>query len=116
VGACFKFIRVLTQAKRRCRMWIERLFKISSVLIGFVAAVLWMLSASVDIPLSPGAAIGVTSPREPFNVAMQKAAFLNKRAAFATGLSTLLLVIAEGIGQWATLRAARRRADDTHKS
>jgi hypothetical protein len=83
-------------------MWIERLLKVSSVLIGFVAAILWMRSASVDIPTAPGAAIGGTLPSEPFNVALQKAAVLNKWAAFATGLSTILLVIAEGISQWAT--------------
>ena len=93
-------------------MWIKGL-KISSVVIGFVAAVLWMRSASVDIPLSPGAAIGGTSPKEPFNVAMQNAAYWNKCAAFATGLSTALLVIAEGPQQWANSRASR---PDVHKS
>ena len=95
-------------------MWIERL-KGSSVLTGFMASVLWMLSASVDIPTAPGAAIGGTSPNEPFNVAMQRAASLNKWAAFATGLSTLLLVIAEGI-QWVNFRASHRREEGVHKS
>jgi hypothetical protein len=101
-------------------MWTKRLFTILfsirqparflSVLIGFIAAGLWTLSASVDIPLSPGAAIGGTSPDEPFNVAMQQAAYLNKYAAFATAISTLLLMTVEII-EWITAG----RVADAHK-
>lgn len=86
--------------------------KFSSILVGVLAAVLWMLSASVDIPLAPGAAIGGTSPDDPFNVAMREAATLNKYAAFATAISTLLLMMAETI-EWAAFRTLSR---DTYKS
>lgn len=94
-------------------MWIERLLyikqpiKFFSILIGLVAAVFWTLSASVDIPLPPGAAIGGTLPSNPFNVAMQTAASLNKYATFTTAISTLLLMIAEAI-EWAASRASSR--------
>jgi uncharacterized membrane protein len=103
-------------------MWIERLFKIclsikqpikfSSIVIGVVAAVLWMFSASVDIPLAPGAAIGGTLPSDPFNIAMREAASLNKYAALATAISTSLLMIAEAI-EWAAFRTSAMPAAPT---
>jgi hypothetical protein len=69
--------------------------KILSGLMGLVAAVLWFTSASVTIPLAPGAAFGGTSPTDPFNVALRHSAHLNQWAAGATGASVLLMVVAD---------------------
>jgi hypothetical protein len=72
--------------------------RILSGLIGIAAAVLWFMSASKQLPLVPGAAIGGTSPTDPFNVALRHSALLNQWAAGATGLSVLLMVAAEFMG------------------
>lgn len=69
--------------------------KISSGVIGLIAAVLWFMSAFGKIPPAPGAAIGGTSPADPFNVALRHSAQLNEWAALATGVSVLLMVLAE---------------------
>ncbi len=64
-----------------------------SVIVGLVAAGLWIWSACVDLPTTPGAAIGGTSPDNLFNVALHKAAHLNAWAAFLTGLSVILAAL-----------------------
>jgi hypothetical protein len=69
--------------------------KILSGLMGIIAAVLWFMSASGEIPLAPGAEIGGTLPSDPFNVALRHSARLNQWAAGATGVSVLLMVLAE---------------------
>ncbi|HZZ26271.1 MAG TPA: hypothetical protein VFE60_28610, partial [Roseiarcus sp.] len=74
--------------------------RVLSALVGLMAAYFWFRSASVDIPLAPGAAIGATSPDNPFNVALGAAAIWNFRAALTTAISLLLLVVAEG---WSAL-------------
>jgi hypothetical protein len=45
-----------------------------------------------------GAAIGGTSPTDPFNVALRHSALLNQWAAGTTGLSVLIMVAAEFMG------------------
>jgi hypothetical protein len=77
--------------------------KILSGLMGIVAAVLWFISASGKIPLAPGAEIGGTLPTDPFNVALRHSARLNQWAAGATGVSVLLMVLAE----WSSFRIKR---------
>src|ERR1700722_9780695 len=86
-------------AQVRCRLvpaishHLERFetpLRVVSALVG-----LWFWSASVPLPLAPGAAIGGTLPTDPFNVAMRQAASLNQWAAFVTGLAVLLTVAAE---------------------
>jgi hypothetical protein len=81
-------------------------WRIAAALVGLTAAFFWMKSSLVPIPLSPGAAIGETSPADPFNVALQAAGWWNKWAAGLTALSVALTVIAEGLGIW---RRARDR-------
>jgi hypothetical protein len=71
------------------------ILKILSGLVGIVAAVLWFMSASGKIPLAPGAEIGGTLASDPFNVALRHAARLNQWAAGTTGVSVLLMVLAE---------------------
>ena len=63
---------------------------------GFAAAILWFMSAAGKLPLAPGAAIGGTSPTDPFNLALRHAAVLNQWAAGVTGVSVLFLALAEG--------------------
>jgi hypothetical protein len=79
-------VRVLT-----LEQWLEGL----SVVSGVLAALLWLRSAFVHIPLLPGGAIGATLPGDAFNVAMHDAAFWNFWAAAATAISVLLPVVAE---------------------
>ena len=74
--------------------------RILSGLVGLVAAGLWFWSAAIDIPLAPGAAFGGTLPTDPFNVAIRHAANLSQWAAGMTGVSVLLMVLAEGVGLW----------------
>jgi hypothetical protein len=81
--------------------------KILSGLIGLVAALFWFLSAAVDPPTAPGAAFGGTSPIDPFNVALRDAAHWNRWAAAATGVSVLLLVVAECMDLWNSTCAKR---------
>ena len=76
-----------------------------SIIVGFVAAVLWWVSASVPPP-SPGAAIGGTEPSDPFNVALRDSAHLNQWAAIATGASVFLMSLAEA-GELFARRAKR---------
>jgi hypothetical protein len=67
-----------------------------SIIAGFAAAILWFMSAAGKLPLAPGAAIGGTSPTDPFNLALRHAAVLNQWAAGVTGVSVLFLALAEG--------------------
>jgi hypothetical protein len=57
---------------------------------GIAAAILWFILAWNPPSPAPGAAIGGTSPDDPFNVAMRQSAELNAEAAGLTGLSVLL--------------------------
>lgn len=75
-----------------------QILRILSGLIGIAAAVLWFMSAAGKLPLAPGAAIGGTSPTDPFNVALHHSALLNQWAAGTTGISVLLMVAAEFMG------------------
>ena len=74
---------------------LETPLRVVSALVGLCAAGLWFLSASVPIPLAPGAAIGGTLPTDPFNEAIRQSASLNQWAALVTGLSVFLTVAAE---------------------
>ena len=76
---------------------LEQCLRGLSVVLGGLAAAFWLLSALVPIPLLPGAALGGTSPGEPFNVALHDAARWNFWAAAATALSVLLLTVAEAV-------------------
>jgi hypothetical protein len=69
---------------------VEISLKVLAGVIGLVAAVLWLWSAWADLPPAPGAAIGGTSPTDPFNIALRHVASLNGYAALATGVSVLL--------------------------
>jgi hypothetical protein len=68
-----------------------------SVAFGILAALFWLRSAFVQIPLLPGAAIGGTLPEDAFNVALHDAARWNFLAAAATAISVLLPAVAEGV-------------------
>jgi hypothetical protein len=74
---------------------LEQPLRVVSALVGLCAAVLWFWSASVPLPLAPGAEIGGTLATDPFNVAMRQSASLNQWAALMTGLAVLLTVAAE---------------------
>lgn len=87
------------------RMSAARVVKWAYVVTSILAAVLWLQSARLHIPHAPGAAIVAASPHEPFNVALRHVAVWNKWAAIATGLSLLLLVVAEILAE----RRARAR-------
>jgi hypothetical protein len=78
-------------------------------LVGLVAAYFWFRSASVHIPLAPGAAIGGTLADNPFNVALRDAAIWNFRAALTTAISVFLLVVAEGLSAVAELWPVARQ-------
>ena len=78
--------------------------RLISVLAAGVAAYMWFRSAAVPFPLLSGAAIGGTSPADPFNIAVKHSGFWNERAAVVTGLSVLLSGAAEGL---ALLRTSR---------
>lgn len=76
------------------------LLKILSGLTGIAAAGLWFIASSEEIPLAPGAAIGGTLPTEPFNVALRHSAHLNQWAALVTGVSVILMALAELWSLW----------------
>jgi hypothetical protein len=69
--------------------------KLLSATVGIVAAILWFRSASVEIPLAPGAEIGGTLPGDPFNVAARTS--VEQMGCGTTGLSVLLPFVAEGL-------------------
>jgi hypothetical protein len=83
---------------------MARILKVLSIVAGLFAAGFWFMSASVRIPLAPGAALGGTSPMDPFNVAIRHAAILNQWAAGLTCLSITATVLAEMVGFWVRRR------------
>jgi len=68
-------------------------FQIGSVLFGAIAALLWLWSALVNLPVI-GSAYGTIANLEPFYVAIKKVAKLNASAAGFTFLSVLFQAIA----------------------
>jgi hypothetical protein len=64
-----------------------------SIIAGFVAAVYWIWSACVGLPVAPDAVLVQTSPDDPFNVALRHATELNAYAAVWTGVSVLLAAV-----------------------
>jgi hypothetical protein len=58
-----------------------------------VAAVYWIWSACVELPVAPDAVLVQTAPDDPFNVALRHATELNAYAAVWTGVSVLLAAV-----------------------
>ena len=82
--------------------------KLLASVIGLVAAACWFMSAFQNPPPAPGAAFGGTLPTDPFNVALAAAAWWNRWAAITTGLSVLLMAIAELLDYRKDVRANAR--------
>jgi hypothetical protein len=71
-----------------------------AIIFATAAAILWFWSATVELPLAPGAVLDGTTPDHPFNIALHHAAYLNALAAFLTGVSVGLMAIERGIRIW----------------
>ena len=80
--------------------WVTIAFDVASAGCGLVAAYFWLVSAWGDVPPAPGAAFGGTSPTEPFNMAMQHSAAMNRYAAILTGISVLILACGSVVRAW----------------
>jgi hypothetical protein len=68
----------------------------TSIITGFIAAVLWGWSASVHIPRPLFDDIGSDGP---WQQALDKSALLNRCAAFMTGVSVLAVAIERLLGR-----------------
>jgi uncharacterized membrane protein len=104
-GGPGRFVGASRCAYFRSRMWgwlretdYETQLKIASVLVGFVAAIFWLASSLVPLPLAPGAAVGGTLPTDPFNVALRDAGWWNRWAALLTAVAVCLTALAEVLG------------------
>ena len=76
------------------RSWLD----IASGIVGLAAAIAWFFSARILPAPSTGAYFDVVdSPDMPFHRAWRKAGRLNQWAAALTGLSVLLLSVAQFI-------------------
>ena len=64
-----------------------------SILCGLGAAGLWIWSATVRMPLMPGAYFGNVAPNDPFYVAFLHAGALNAAAATTTAVSVALAAV-----------------------